>query len=102
MRMRAPLFSRTAFSRSRSFGPPTFTFSTLKPDARRVRSIVPSIESIPIVYEVGGLVGERPSTRQRGSPRRLPSQSCSAASIACFAPCSPGRIARRRPMYSRA
>ena len=82
--------------------PPTFTLSARHARARRARSRVPSTVSIPIVYEVGGASGERPSSRQTGTPSRLPTQSWSAASRAALAAASPPTAASRAPIASSA
>ena len=68
--------ARTASSRSRSSAPPTLTLSARNSRARRTRSRVPSTVSMPIVNEVCGARGERPSSRHSGTPSRLPIQSC--------------------------
>ena len=96
---------RTARTRSTSSPSPPPSFSLRRRyvgaafSARRAMS---SGSPSQTVHEVGGPVRGSPSSLNAGTPRSFPWRSCSAASSAALAACSPGTVARRSPISSSA
>ena len=69
--------------------------------ARRGAPCRPGRRARPSTRSAGPLRGS-PSRRQAGTPSSFPCRSCSAASSAAFAACSPGISASRAPISSSA
>ncbi len=86
--------ARTARTRSRSSPsrPPSFSLSRRNPRAAAfsARRAVSSGSPSHSVHDVGGPSRRNPSSRWTGNPASFPCRSCSAASTAPRAACSPG------------
>ena len=102
-RIGPPNTERTARTVATSVGPPTLTLRAGKSAARRARSATTAGSSMPSVKSVGGISPSTPSSAATESPRRLPTRSWRAMSIAHLAaPLWPMAAAMRSAASSRA